>query len=522
MIQPLLKNISVYMVRVSILMLSILLIGFLFGSAERAIDKIQEARIAETSREMVVEEDWLVPHYNGELRLQKPPLTYWTTALSYKVFGVSEQAARVPSLLFGLLSALLFLVWLKGALNIDVAINTALVMATSFLGMRYFRSAEADATLLFFISLACFAGFQWLQSANKKMAYLFMLSIGLAFMTKGPAGIAIPVLTLFAYAFSTQQLKSVKGLFSPLGICIFVISAFAWYAWILITMPDIAQQFFSKQVDETFISGTHQQPVYWYLAHAIEFFAPWSLLLIPAGIWCYQQRNNSNHFLPKIVHYSLIWLLVVFVLLTFTVNKQTQYALLFLPPIAILVGYYMHAAHGKFYQFNWVLFWLLLIAVIVLFVFGIRKHGLETVFTFPKVLIWLLLFLGPFAIKKLLKLSAPNTPILFAAISATFIYLFSEQYLTKDAEKEDIKLLVQSVVKRAELKEALYQAKPGDGAVSFYAQRPVRPLDANQIQTLLATQKTIWIIAKEKPILIKEQVLQEKQIGRWGLWKITQ
>jgi hypothetical protein len=100
--------------------------------------------------------------------------------------------------------------------------------------------------------------------------------------------------------------------------------------------------------------------------------------------------------------------------------------------------------------------------------------------------------------------------------------LFSEQYLTKDAEKEDIKLLVQSVVKRAELKETLYQAKPGDGAVSFYAQRPVRPLDANQIQSLLATQKTIWIIAKEKPILIKEQVLQEKQIGRWGLWKITQ
>jgi 4-amino-4-deoxy-L-arabinose transferase-like glycosyltransferase len=46
----------------------------LFGSAERAIDKIQEARIAETSREMVVDKDWLVPHYNGELRLQKPPL----------------------------------------------------------------------------------------------------------------------------------------------------------------------------------------------------------------------------------------------------------------------------------------------------------------------------------------------------------------------------------------------------------------------------------------------------------------
>jgi len=503
-------------------MLSILLIGFLFGSAERAIDKIQEARIAETSREMIVDNDWLVPHYNGELRLQKPPLTYWTTALSYKIFGVSEQAARVPSLLFGLLSTLLLLVWLREALNLDVATNAALVMATSFLGLRYFRSAEADATLLFFISLACFAGYQWILSLNKKMAYLFMLSIGLAFMTKGPAGIAIPVLTLLGYAYSTLQLKSVRTLLSPVGLCIFLFSAFAWYAWILIAMPDIAQQFFSKQVDETFISGTHQQPIYWYLAHAFEFFAPWSLLLIPAGIWCYHHRKLSNYPLPKIVHFALIWLLVVFILLTFTVNKQTQYALLFLPPIAILVGYYIQVAQGKFYQFNRIVFWLLAIVVIVLFVLGIHKNGLETVFSFPKVLIWPLLFLGPFALKKALKLTALSTPVLFASVFATFIYLYSEQYLTKDAEKEDIKQLVESVVQRPELKQALYQAKPGDGAVSFYAQKPIQPLDAQQMQSLLAKQNTLWIIAKEKPVLAKEQVVQEKQIGRWGLWKITQ
>jgi 4-amino-4-deoxy-L-arabinose transferase-like glycosyltransferase len=503
-------------------MLSILLIGFLFGSAERAIDKIQEARIAETSREMVVDGDWLVPHYNGELRLQKPPLTYWTTALSYKIFGVSEQAARAPSLFFGLLSALLLLVWIKQELNIDVAINAALVMATSFLGLRYIRSAEADATLLFFISLACFASYQWLLNPNKKMAYLFMLSIGLAFMTKGPAGIAIPVLTMLTYAFFTQQLKLVKGLLSPVGLCIFVFSAFVWYAWIIFTMPDIAQQFFSKQVDETFITGTHQQPVYWYLAHAIEFFAPWSLLLIPAGIWCYQYRKHSNNSLPKIVHFALIWLLVVFVLLTFTVNKQTQYALLFLPSIAILIGYYIHVGQNRFYQFNRVVYFLLIIAVIVLFVLGIRKHGLETVFSFPKVLIWPLLFLAPFTLKKILKLTTPSTPMLFASICATFVYLFTEQYLTKDAEKEDIKQLVQSVVQRAEVKHALYQAKPGDGAVSFYAQRPIKPLDEQQIQTLLSKQNTLWIVAKEKPLLAKEKVVQENQIGRWALWKISQ
>jgi hypothetical protein len=137
------------------------------------------------------------------------------------------------------------------------------------------------------------------------MAYLFMLSIGLAFMTKGPAGIAIPVLTLLGYCIFNSATEISEGFAQPYREYVFLFSAFAWYAWILITMPDIAQQFFSKQVDETFISGTHQQPVYWYLAHAIEFFAPWSLLLIPAGIWCYQHRTHSNQSLPKIVHYCV-------------------------------------------------------------------------------------------------------------------------------------------------------------------------------------------------------------------------
>lgn len=505
------------MAKTFLVLLSVMLIGFLFGSAERAIDKIQEARIAETSREMVVRNDWLVPHYNDELRLQKPPLTYWTTALSYQVFGVSEQSARIPSMLFGLLSALLLLVWLKEALNTEVATNAVLVMVTSFLGLRYFRSAEADATLLFFVLMACYAGYQWIHTSNKKMAYLFMLGIGLGFLTKGPAGIAIPVLTLLVYAFSAKQLRSIKGLLNPIGICIFVLCAFSWYGWILLTMPDIAQQFFSKQVDETFISGTHQQPIYWYLAHAIEFFAPWSLLLIPSGIWCYRHRP-----LPKVVFFALIWLLVVFVLLTFTVNKQTQYALLFLPPISMLVGYYIQVAQGKYYQFNRAIFWLLAIAVVVLFGIGIHKKGAETIFTIPTVLIWLLLLLLPFVFRKWFKLTIPSSPVMLAAICATFVYLFSEQYLTKDAEKEDIKQLVQSVSHRSEVNQALYQARPENGAISFYANKPIRPLSAEQMQAMLATQNTLWVFSKQKPVLPKAQITQEKQIGRWGLWKITQ
>lgn len=500
------------MTRTWIVMLSLMLAGLLIGSSGRAIDKIQESRIAETAREMVVQNEWLVPHYNGELRLQKPPLTYWTTAVSYQIFGVSALSARLPSALFSLLTAWLMFAWAKREINLNVASNIALILMTSFIGLRYFRSGEADATLIFFITLACYAGFKLFEATNKRVVWLFMLALGFGFLTKGPAAIAIPLITMVIYAFSIKKLSDLRALLNPTGLAIFVITAFAWYAWILLMMPDIAQNFFSHQVDETFISGTHKQPIYWYLAHALDFFAPWSLLLIPAGIWCYK-----NISLPKSIHFCLVWLGVVFVLLTLTVNKQTQYALLLLPPLAMVLGYYLEVATGKYDQFNRIVFWLLCVAALVVIAVAIHKQGLDVILTMPNSAVWLLLLLVPLLLKKMLKVSSPKLPVLVAALLATFIYLFSEQYLTKEDGKSDIKTLMQI----AGNKSALYQAMPGNGAVSFYAERAIKPLNEKQIQLLLDTQPALWLVSKHKPVLSNIQLSSAAQAGDWTLWKLT-
>ena len=511
--------------KIWIVILSVILTGLLFGNAGRAVDKIQESRIAETAREMVVSGDWVIPHYNGELRLQKPPLPYWLTAVSYKVFGVNEGAVRIPSTIFAVLLAMLVFIWAKQETDVNIATNIVLVLMTSFIGLRYFRSGEADTTLLFFVSLACYAGYNLVQSivqhttAKKKFVLLFMAALGLGFLTKGPAAIAIPLLTVLLFAYLQydvkQSLLSMKSLANPFGIIIFIVIAFAWYIWILTTMPDAAAHFLGKQVDETFVSGTHQQPIYWYLQHAIDFFAPWSLLLIPAGIWCYQHRP-----LPKIIHFSLIWLAVVFFLLTFTVNKQTQYALLFAPPIAMIIGYYVQqtlaktAVNAKFYQFNRVIFWLLCIAVVAAVIVAARKHALVGI----NPVFWILMLVTPLLAKKLLKLNTPSTPILLAAVLATTGYLFAEQYLTKEDNKSDIKTLMQTAVS----KSALFQAKPGDGAVSFYASRPIKAIDDKQLAELLKTEPQLWLISKEKPELQNVQLAEEHTEGKWTLWKISQ
>ncbi len=499
------------MVKTWAVILSLVLAALFIGSAGRAIDNIRESRIAETSREMVVSGDWMVPHFNGDMRLQKPPLTYWTTALSYKLFGVSELSTRLPSMLFAVMLLALVFTWVRQETNVEVAVNVVLVLATSLISLRHFRSGEADTTLIFFISAACYAGFNLLHRAvneQRKWAALAMLAMGLGFLSKGPAGLVIPLITLLVYAYLNKQMPTLKNLLRPLGLGLFLLAAGGWYAWVFLTLPDAAQHFFGKQLDETFVSGTHQQPIYWYLVHITEFFLPWGLLIIPTAIWYYQHRPLS-----RVVLFVWIWFAVVFVLLTLTVNKQMQYALLFAPSLAILFGNYVSAASGKFYQLNKVLFWLLCGGVAGMVIFAVSKHAYDA----NPAPYWMAIVLIPLVLKNTFKIEQPGNAMLIVATLSVFGYLFAEQYLTKDMEKNDIQQLTQQTLTYA----PVFQTEPGNGAFSFYAKRPIRTMSLKSLDDYMQTHDSMWYLSKEKPEIQQYHVQEEKTVGHWTLWKIS-
>jgi dolichyl-phosphate-mannose-protein mannosyltransferase len=69
------------------------------GARSTGLKEPDEGRYAEIGREMAVSNDWLIPHPNGFEHFQKPPLLYWATAASIRIFGATEWAARLPSAL---------------------------------------------------------------------------------------------------------------------------------------------------------------------------------------------------------------------------------------------------------------------------------------------------------------------------------------------------------------------------------------------------------------------------------------
>ena len=62
--------------------------------AQRPLFNPDEGRYAEIPREMLSGGDWVIPHLNGLAYVEKPPLQYWATALSLRLLGNTEFAAR--------------------------------------------------------------------------------------------------------------------------------------------------------------------------------------------------------------------------------------------------------------------------------------------------------------------------------------------------------------------------------------------------------------------------------------------
>lgn len=75
------------------------LVAFIWYLGSTGLVDETEPLFAEASRQMIVTGDWVTPYWNGETRFDKPALVYWFMAICYKLVGVNEWGARLPSAL---------------------------------------------------------------------------------------------------------------------------------------------------------------------------------------------------------------------------------------------------------------------------------------------------------------------------------------------------------------------------------------------------------------------------------------
>lgn len=332
----------------------LILVVFLFSLN---IDRLplldpDEPRYAASARAMIETGDWFVPHFNGEPRLNKPPLFYWLVALSFKLFGVSESAARLPSLLCGIGGIVVVFMWARTMWGRRKAFLAGFILAVCPLYYVIARLCITDMTMSFFLCLALYCFYCGYESGrngrwNKVCIYF---SLAMMFLSKGHIGVLIFLLVISTFLATKRDLRYLGKLWSAPGLIIFAALVLPWgVTFISRVGTGSVAELLLKETYGRFVGGyQHPEPFYFYIKVFFVGFFPWSLFA-PVISWrilrwrkvsCQTaldvgQTPDTDKALMR-VQFFAIWFGVVILLFSMSRSKLFSYILPMAPSVPLL------------------------------------------------------------------------------------------------------------------------------------------------------------------------------------------
>lgn len=225
-----------------------------------------EARYAEIPREMLASGDWLTPTLNGVLYFEKPPLQYWLSAASMKLFGLNAAAARLPLALASLI--LFWCAWrLARRLGARGPVWALVMSATTLLTFVCGQLLTLDALFSAFLVLGLTAALESVAARFREepslgWTALTYVSLSAAVLTKGPVALVLLIGILglsLPFAWRDQKLrKAVLTMgFHPLGWLLFFALTAPWFYFVNRANPGHAQFFFVHEHLTRFLTHEH-------------------------------------------------------------------------------------------------------------------------------------------------------------------------------------------------------------------------------------------------------------------------
>jgi 4-amino-4-deoxy-L-arabinose transferase-like glycosyltransferase len=291
-----------------------------------------ESRYGEIAREMLAMRDFIVPHLNYVAYVEKPPLLYWLTALSFRIFGLSEFAARLTPALSAMLGVIATFIFAARAMGRRRAVMAAAILATAPLYAVMAQVLTTDMLLSALLTVAIFALFLHFKEGGV-WCWIAYVAIGLATLTKGPVAIALPALSMLVFLWREGALKNSIRRFHAIagGAIIFAIAA-PWFIAVSIREPGFFDFYFiGEHVRRIFDSSfSHGEPFYFYIVPIVAGLLPWSLL-VPFLTWRRMPPEPARRF-------CLIVSIVIFGVFSASSGKLIPYIVPVLPPLAVLLA----------------------------------------------------------------------------------------------------------------------------------------------------------------------------------------
>jgi 4-amino-4-deoxy-L-arabinose transferase-like glycosyltransferase/membrane-associated phospholipid phosphatase len=309
-----------------------------FKSGGYLLFDVDEAVFSEASREMLETGDFITPTHNYEPRYDKPILFYWFMALAFRLFGVSEFAARFTSGAFSTLLVLMTFLFVRRVNGERAAYLSSLALLLNLEAFVYSHSAVTDMTLTFFIAAALYSFYLAVHEERPGWMAVFWASSALAVLTKGAIGVLFPAATAFLYLLGSRGLSRVKTLFRPAHVVLFLAIAAPWF---VLELRANGWEFFNAFVIKHHlrrysgvISG-HSGAPYYYLAVLLIGFFPWVAFLPIALYRGFKERLAPGSGLTLLCS---VWFVFVLVFFSISRTKLPNYIMPLFPGAAIIAG----------------------------------------------------------------------------------------------------------------------------------------------------------------------------------------
>ena len=304
-----------------------------------------EGRNSEKAREILALNDWITPHENFHAVLDKPIFFYWLIALSYKLFGISEWAARLPSALAALGCLVLVYFFTQARWGRWTALWSTLILLTSIEFFGLARIVIFDMSLTFFLTLALCAFYEAAHCEDARRRRIICLVMYVAFgagtLLKGLIGVVVPGMVIFFYLLLGKQWAILKRIYIVPGALVFLAMVLPWYLQAEARNAGYLRYYLWDEHFGRFASGMFHRsgPWYYFFPVVLVGFLPWSFLLP------FVARKYWNNKLDDKTLFLILWVSLPFIFFSVSKSKLPHYILPIFPALAMLTATALVSLH---------------------------------------------------------------------------------------------------------------------------------------------------------------------------------
>ena len=296
-----------------------------------------------------------VPLLAGEAFCEKPPLTYWLAAVPIRLLGTEAWAARLPNLLYAIITALGVGLLARRSAGVFAGVVGAAVMSTFLLSYQVAIWLATDAPLLAAVSVAllgAYQGFYAVRTSERLRGYLVMhAALGLGFLCKSAIAWMVPAMAIVTLAVWEKRWRELFRWELYVGVVLQAAMILTWVGFVYAGTdgPAHLKVFFWNNLvgrfthidapnDLQYAAGHRNFPGK-YLIELPVYVAPWTLLAIAAARRAWRQRKASlDDYRP--VRFALAASLPPLALLSVAATARNIYFAPALPGVALLLAWW--------------------------------------------------------------------------------------------------------------------------------------------------------------------------------------